>query len=184
MWRRNVRFVGLEAPKMIKSDKLYDLRIFEHRGIKRVSVWDVDSVIKVVRCMEYKPEEWETVLEVKLRLAITGEDIDDIMAGALEGGISYWCSRVEVDGKYLGDYASEQISRGGQLILCEICGTKHLLTRGKLVDGIVKYLQNPHPYNILNCWRETFMKIDTGKCDEMVCDMIIQYAIFGEVVYG
>ncbi len=49
------------------------------------------------------------------------KDIDDIMCAALEGGITYWCSRAEVVGEYLGEYASEQISKGGELRLydCE-----------------------------------------------------------------
>lgn len=39
------------------------------------------------------------------------------MVSALEGGINYWCRRVVVQGDYLGEYASEQISRGGKLAI-------------------------------------------------------------------
>lgn len=48
---------------------------------------------------------------------VTQEDVDDIVATALEGGINYWCRKAEVVGDYLGEYASEQISRGGTLKL-------------------------------------------------------------------
>ena len=51
------------------------------------------------------------VLKLELEVVVTQEDIDDIMAGALEGGINYWCGEAEVVGNYLGEYASEQISR-------------------------------------------------------------------------
>ena len=37
-------------------------------------------------------------LELLIYLEITGRDIDDIMATALEGGITYWCTRVKVKG--------------------------------------------------------------------------------------
>ena len=39
------------------------------------------------------------------------------MATALDGGITYWCNKAEVIGGYLGEYASDQISRGGKLKL-------------------------------------------------------------------
>ncbi len=47
---------------------------------------------------------------------ISTEDIDDIVTTALED-TCYWCKRAEVKGKYLGEFASEQISRGGILVL-------------------------------------------------------------------
>ena len=61
-------------------------------------------------------------LSASVTFKVLDEDIDDIMCAALEGGINYWCNRVEVVGeKYFGKYASEQISRGGELLLydCE-----------------------------------------------------------------
>lgn len=56
-------------------------------------------------------------VQVVLQIVVTGEDIDDIMASALEGGITYWCDRAKVDGNSLGEYASEQIS-GAVLLSC------------------------------------------------------------------
>lgn len=57
------------------------------------------------------------IMNIELKVVVNDEDIDDIMAGALEGGINYWCDEAKVVGNYLGEYASEQISRGGQLKL-------------------------------------------------------------------
>ena len=51
---------------------------------------------------------------------ISDEDIDEIMSAALDGGITYWCGRAKVVGEYLGEYASEQISRDGVLKLYDI----------------------------------------------------------------
>lgn len=31
-------------------------------------------------------------IKAEIRVELTQEDIDDIMVGALEGGITYWCS--------------------------------------------------------------------------------------------
>lgn len=54
-------------------------------------------------------------VHAELVVRLTGQDVDDIMVSALEGGICYWCDRVTVEDQYLGKYASEQISRGGTL---------------------------------------------------------------------
>ena len=53
----------------------------------------------------------------QIKVSLTQEDVDNIMCAAL-GYIIYWCREAEVvDGEYLGEYASEQISRGGVLRL-------------------------------------------------------------------
>ena len=185
MERNRVRFVGSELPSDIERDEVYNLLIVENDGKRLAIVCRIGTLGDPVERVEYKPEEWSTVAEVKLQISITDEDIDDIMAGALEGGINYWWDEGKVDGKYLGEYASEQIARGGQLMLHDMEEDKnHLLTRESFVDGVVKYLQNPHPYDIIDGGDGGFKNIDVSQCDAVVCDMIIQYAIFGEVIYG
>ena len=186
MEKKRVRFVGKEMQDGIKRNKLYDLIITEvGDGEKTARVWKENQSGQPIAVVAYKPDEWNTVAEVRLQLSIADEDIDDIMAGALEGGINYWCDDAEVVVDYLGTYANEQISRGGQLMLHDMEEDEYrILSRESFVDGVVMYLQNPHPYDIVDGGDMGFIKIDTGKCDAVVCDMIIQYAIFGEVIYG
>ena len=64
-----------------------------------------------------KEKEKQVTVSVTLEIVLTQEDIDDIMCGALEGGITYWCDEAKVVGDYLGEYGSEQIARGGKLRL-------------------------------------------------------------------
>lgn len=124
------------------------------------------------------------VLKLELEVVVTQEDIDDIMAGALEGGINYWCGEAEVVGNYLGEYASEQISRGGQLILYDIEEDEtYTLDREKFMKGLKMYFEKPHPYNILE-EIDNKLRIDTCNADNTVCDMIIQYALFDDIVFG
>lgn len=124
------------------------------------------------------------VLKLELEVVVTQEDIDDIMAGALEGGINYWCGEAEVVGNYLGEYASEQISRGGQLILHDIEEDEtYTLDREKFMKGLKIYFEKPHPYNILE-EIDNKLRIDTCNADDTVCDMIIQYALFDDIVFG
>ena len=123
-------------------------------------------------------------VRVILQIVVTGEDIDDIMVSALEGGINYWCGKTEVDGKYLGKYASEQISRGGTLILHDTEeGRTELLTKEKLLQGIRMYAEQPNSSDIFEVIDHE-LHIDCGMVDAEVADAIIQYAIFSEIFYG
>lgn len=123
-------------------------------------------------------------LKVELEIVVTQEDIDDIIAGALEGGINYWCNEAKVVGDYLGEYASEQISRGGQLLLNDFEEEEtYTLDKEKFLTGLKMYLENPHPYEILE-EIDNKLGLDTCNADATVCDMIIQYALFGDVIYG
>lgn len=65
--------------------------------------------------MMNESREFEVELELKAR--VTMQDIDDIMCTALDGGITGWCRAAKPVGKRLGEYAHEQIARGGSLML-------------------------------------------------------------------
>lgn len=130
--------------------------------------------------MESKVDRVQAILQI----VVTQEDIDDIMVSALEGGINYWCGKAEVDGKYLGEYASEQISRGGTLILHDSEeDRKELLTKEKLLQGIRMYAEHPTSGDIFEIIDHE-LHVDCGSVDAEAADAIIQYAIFSEIFYG
>lgn len=110
---------------------------------------------------------------------LSEKDIDDIMSAALDGGICYWCRRVEVVGEYRGEYASDQISRGGSLILYDAeSSDKWELTREKFLAGLKQYIENGGSDCVVDeC-------IDPSEIDSEAADCIIQYALFGELVFG
>ena len=121
-------------------------------------------------------------LEVKQVITVKDEDLDDIMCAALEGGIVYWCNCAEVVGDYLGEYASEQISRGGVLKLHDAeDDAVYELTRDKLLNGI-KLAYEKGGYSEYN-WCNG-IELDCCEIDAAVADCIIQYALFGDVIYG
>ena len=119
-------------------------------------------------------------VEVKVNIEITSEDIDDIRCAALEGGITYWCSTAKVVGDYLGEYAHEQISRGGQLKLYDIEGDRvGVLTLDKLLEGIGMYIEKANKPMLMY---ET--RLDTSMIGASEADEIVQYALFGEIIYS
>lgn len=113
-------------------------------------------------------------VEVTVAVRVSPQDIDDIMCTALEGGITYWCGKASVVGKFLGNYANEQISRGGALVLhdAESSDTWEL-TRDKFLLGLRLYIEQTEP----PC-------VDVDDIDSEAADIIIQYGLFGELVFG
>lgn len=115
---------------------------------------------------------------VSYSISFSSEDIDDIMCAALEGGIAYWCDKAEVVGDYLGEYAREQISRGGTLKLYDSESDEvYELTKDKFINGIALAAKESVDWIADE-------RIQTFFIDANVADTIIQCALFGEVVYG
>lgn len=132
----------------------------------------------------------ENTIRVTLPLTITDEDIDDIMSSALDW-ISYWCKKVEVAGDYLGEYASEQISRGGELRFYPIEEITDndpdyfALDKRKFLDAIAIWLDALAVYvgDVLYVGDES-LGLAVGEIDGPRADSIIQLALFGEDVFA
>lgn len=139
--------------------------------------------------MEEKKIGTNEVLNVSFAVVVTPEDIDDIMCTALEGGITYWCNRAKVVGDYLGEYGHEQIARGGELEMHvvepfdEEDTEWYTLTKEKLLKGLEAYLKEPRHGDFLE-FVDHELKLDTCNVDANVADSIVQYALFGEEIYG
>ena len=91
--------------------------------------------------MKNESREFEVELELKARVAT--QDIDDIMCTALEGGITGWCRAAKPVGKMLGEYAHEQIARGGSLMLYDAeSSDKWELTLDKFLRGLALAIES------------------------------------------
>lgn len=125
-------------------------------------------------------------LFVRRAVNVSEQDIDDILCTAFECGITYWCDGVKVVGDYLGEYVSEQISRGGKLKFhveepFDDEETEwYEMNQEKFLYGLQEWLNNSRNSGSCLCENE----IDCRQIDVLMADEIIQYALFGEVVYG
>lgn len=121
------------------------------------------------------------LLNAEQKILVKPSDIDDIMCGALEGGITYWCGKAEVlEDEYYGDYASEQISRGGSLRLYDAeNGEEYILT----LEGFLHGFKLALAAGFGSDWIKD-KEVDTFNIDGPASDVIVQFAIFGEVLYG
>lgn len=89
-----------------------------------------------------------------------------------------------VVGEYLGEYASDQISRGGELILYDMeTELTYTLTKEKILDGIKKYIAEGNVTCITRSY-EGNLSIDCCLVDGTAADCIVQLAVFGEIIYG
>ena len=120
-------------------------------------------------------------VEIEMNIKLTQEDVDDIMCSALEGGISYWCRKAEVVGKYLGEYANDQISRGGALRLYDSEEDEvYELTLEKFLEGFKLWVFGGYDtYGAVS-----YNEVDTCEIDSEKADQIIQLALFEEIIYG
>jgi hypothetical protein len=122
--------------------------------------------------------------------AVTDEMVDDIVTTAMEGGSTYWTTKVTVIGGFpevestlfpgtTDLFASECLTKGRDLAWVEDCGEgdaprRHVLTLAKMKKGIRKAAEH---FNLtpLALWEDG----DAG-----TADVAVQFALLGEIVYG
>lgn len=121
---------------------------------------------------------------ITVTIDVTDKDVDDIMANALDA-VGYWVEKVEVEHRDYcgGHYTSEVISRGGALKfypaeLPKEDGPKVFrLTLQDFLKGLSLYIR-------ARGIRMDDEGIDVGDIDQPRADSIVQFALFGEEVYG
>ena len=129
-------------------------------------------------------------IEIKKKIKLTEEDLSDILCSCFEGGCDYWCCIHNGTDEWRN--AKEQLRANGnrQPVIEDIM--LYMLTHDapiKLIDtedeaalymtmntfmgGIKMAIENGH-------WDGDYIDDVDGE----VGDIIIQYAVFGELVYG
>ena len=108
-------------------------------------------------------------------IEVTDDHLDSILVGAFEGGSNYWIEGIKVaKDDYKGKkYASECVAAGGILNIY-VEGACHTLDRDMLINGLQQFINESKRFGHL--WP------DGG--DAGTDDMILQYSLFDEVVYG
>lgn len=123
-------------------------------------------------------------VEVQATVRLTSQDIDDIMSASLDGGVTAeWCRRADVVGRRKGKYASDEISRGNQLLfhLYDDKATR-TLDLSRFLAGVRLWIEHSGRLPVSEDDGDAY--IDAGEIDAADADAIVQYALFGELVYG
>lgn len=119
--------------------------------------------------------EFKVEFKVTIPCTISAEQMESIVSTALEGGITYWCDRASCNRNTSGlTYYSEELLAGGTLTLYYEEESVEL-TCEKLQAGLV-LLGEKYPACLVRLVEETY--------DTEDADTLIQYAVFGALVYG
>ena len=125
--------------------------------------------------MTYDLHKWSPVDPVKVSLDVnlTAYDISCILVGCFEGGSNYWIESVEIDGdkkEYKG-FASDYLDHEDRWLL--IHGDKvWKLNAENMVKGYGLYCESKGKI------------VSHDDMDAGDYDSILQYALFGELIYG
>lgn len=106
--------------------------------------------------------------EIVKKVKITQEQVDDIVDAAFAGGIGYWVDEMKVlkEPKQKPTTLAEYLTRGGTFEIVAD-GEEYELTLEKILKGIELY----GDFNLENY-------------DSEDADCVVQYALFGELVYA
>ena len=120
-------------------------------------------------------------IEFKKSVWLTEEDITDIIVTALEGGIGYWACLDNTGNEFENAPKDEPVSiitarillNNGSVFFEDVVdeGERYELTLEHLLNGIEKYANDEGGF-------------DMDMIDSDAADVIVQYAIFCELVYG
>jgi hypothetical protein len=125
-------------------------------------------------------------MKITIQQSFTKNDLLNIITTGLEGGISYWAclnndtpefDKFDKSNMPLSEKVAEILWRGGSVELFDTDynyddADKWELTLDKVVNGIIKFMETDSK------------KFQLDDLDALDCDKIIQYGLFGELVFG
>ena len=123
---------------------------------------------------------------INRRIEISDELIENILCGAFEGGITYWADNVSCHdnedmkkvGGWIHEYLTKTKKKDAKLIIHETDGGDVAMSKKSIIDTLQK-MDDPK-----NGYTETLESILNETYDAGDCDIVVQMACFGEVVYG
>jgi len=132
--------------------------------------------------MEFNDTDVVKELVIEIKLEFTASDIDNLIVTAFEGGTDYWAGIIykkeqfslKPKGVPTAQWITKLLLEGQDVELCDIedRSERWVLSLQKLMDGIA-----------LNA-KERPEHIDKDNWDAEDADCIMQYALFGEIVYS
>jgi len=123
---------------------------------------------------------------INRRIEISDELIEHLLCGAFEGGITYWANNVschdredmlKVEG-WKHEYLTKTKKKDAKLIIHGTDGGQVAMSKKSIVDALQK-MDDPK-----NGYTKALGRILDESYDADDCDVVVQMACFGEVVYG
>lgn len=123
-------------------------------------------------------------IAVTLSISISDDELNEIMSTMVETqAISYWCAGVKCDRKPYKIPVYKALT-AGELLIFKVSETDDdsdikecFMSKRDLLNGLKRYIED-YPECITN------NGIDLTKIDGTAVDLIAQYALFNEIIYG
>ena len=119
-------------------------------------------------------------------LELSEDDIETILSGA-SCGTSYWCSKMSIPKEICCKYSKKgdsvesvyarALKEGFSIAFTDMEGEIYTLNYDNLLKGVETFIEKSKHTNIHEIFRE-------GNEDMFDMDFIIQYALFGEIIFG
>jgi len=134
------------------------------------------------------------MVEIRVSIPVELDDqfFEDVIVTTFEGGSNYWVETAEVvhpteqraRGVALSIWAAAALNAGGSVVI-GFEDEKKTLTQAMLVKGVELWVKNhPQAVTFFMEHRSGKRKIETCNVDAGDADAILQYALFGQLVYG
>jgi len=121
-------------------------------------------------------------ITVNVPVELDDQFFEDIIVTMLEGGSNYWVDSIDIGGEKpkgmpYSMWAAQAINSGGAVrIYPKDYPDVYRLTKEKLIKGVQMWI-NTHKY-------ASQRLPDAGDIDAGDADSILQFALFGELVFG
>lgn len=132
-------------------------------------------------------------LTIPITITLDEQFFEDILVTALEGGSNYWISNTQINhpgGARPKDipssiWASQALINGGSVIFKTDDNETETLTLGAFQNGVPVWADK-HPITVTSTLFVDNGKVtlDASNLDADDADAILQYALFGKLVYG
>jgi hypothetical protein len=127
------------------------------------------------------------VTNINIPVNITDEFIENLICTMLEGGSNYWIRYVKVKDKLNGEpaatWVARQINNNLSVEITTDDDEVKRLNKDKIIRGILRWISE-YPEHVSFETAYGHLEIDGGNIDAGEADIILQFALFGEIVYG
>ncbi len=135
-------------------------------------------------------EIWRTeetnISTINYTVPITDELIEDLLCTAFEGGITYWAENISCKDRedmlkvkgWKHEYLTKTKKKDAVMYIHGIDGDKAKITKKSIIDALQKMDDKE------NGCTKALGRILNETYDADDCDIVVQMACFGEVVYG
>ena len=125
----------------------------------------------------------EKTFTLQVPIKCNTEAIYDLLWSAFNSGSTYWLGEITTLGNCIGSTYMSHLIGGGTLIINVPVDDndeefeKHMLTLEKFLKGLELYFANGFE-GISNG------RVDTGSIDASMSDIVLQYSLFNDIVFG